>query len=146
MNKDEKNSDVRTILQKKGINITTQRLEMAEYLFQKNQHLTAEQIFQEVNQKFPSASRATVFNNLKTFVEKGLLRQLEIHSGTMLYDSNVTKHHHVIDENTGEIFDVEISQDLEDKIVSEIQQDFETKTGRVMKDSSVVITFHRSSN
>jgi len=51
-------------------------------------------------------SRATVYNTLHLFVEKGLLRQLSLAEGRLVYDPLIERHHHFIDEDTGEIRDV----------------------------------------
>lgn len=51
-------------------------------------------------------SRATVYNTLKLFAAKGLLRQLALAEGRLVFDSNVAKHHHFIDDETGRICDV----------------------------------------
>ena len=51
-------------------------------------------------------SRATVYNTLNLFVEKGLLRRYALPRGNVVFDPNVDKHHHFIDETTGAIHDI----------------------------------------
>ncbi len=51
-------------------------------------------------------SRATVYNTLRLFVAKGLLRQYQIAEGPTVYDANVERHHHLIDEDTGRVIDI----------------------------------------
>jgi Fe2+ or Zn2+ uptake regulation protein len=51
-------------------------------------------------------SRATVYNTLNLFVEKGLLRELVLAEGKSVFDPNVEAHHHFIDDRTGAIYDV----------------------------------------
>ena len=51
-------------------------------------------------------SRATVYNTLKLFVERGLLRQLVLTEGRLVFDANTDKRHHIIDESTGKIRDL----------------------------------------
>jgi Fur family iron response transcriptional regulator len=51
-------------------------------------------------------SRATVYNTLNLFVEKGLLRQLVLSEGSVVFDPNLERHHHFVDEATGRIEDV----------------------------------------
>lgn len=127
-------------LEEAGINVTVQRLQMANLLLSKDQHLTADQVFQLVNEHLPNASRATVFNNLKLFAEKGIVNLLELKSGITLYDSNVGNHHHAIDEETGEIFDLDLDSKLEEKVLSELQKDFLEKTGSRLEDCNLLIT------
>ncbi|MBM9502091.1 transcriptional repressor [Leptospira sp. 201903071] len=128
------------ILEDAGINVTVQRLQMANLLLSEPQHLTADQVFQLINEHFPSASRATIFNNLKLFAEKGIVNLLELKSGITLYDSNVKSHHHALDEETGEIFDLELDSKLQEKILSELKRDFEEKTGNSFENCNLLIT------
>ena len=51
-------------------------------------------------------SRATVYNTLHLFVEKGLLRELHLAPDSVLFDPNTDRHHHFIDEGTGRIYDI----------------------------------------
>jgi Fur family iron response transcriptional regulator len=51
-------------------------------------------------------SRATVYNTLNLFVEKGLLHEHVLAEGRLVYDPNTERHHHFIDEATGRIHDV----------------------------------------
>lgn len=51
-------------------------------------------------------SRATVYNTLNLFEEKGLLRRYALPNGGIVFDCNIENHHHFIDEDTGVIYDV----------------------------------------
>jgi len=59
-----------------------------------------------VKPAFPMVSRATVYNTLNLFVEKGLLRRFALIGGRVVFDPNVERHHHVIDEETGKVYDL----------------------------------------
>ncbi|EMO54379.1 peroxide-responsive transcriptional repressor PerRA [Leptospira noguchii] len=134
------------ILEDAGINVTVQRLQMANLLLSKPQHLTADQVFQLINEHIPNASRATIFNNLKLFAEKGIVNLLELKSGITLYDSNVIHHHHAIDEETGEIYDISLDFKLQEKVLSELKQDFKLKTGSSLENCNLSITLKGKKN
>jgi Fe2+ or Zn2+ uptake regulation protein len=51
-------------------------------------------------------SRATVYNTLNLFVEKGLLARHVLAPGRVVFDPNVQRHHHFIEDATGRIHDV----------------------------------------
>jgi Fe2+ or Zn2+ uptake regulation protein len=51
-------------------------------------------------------SRATVYNTLNLFVEKGLLRELVLAEGKVVFDPKLTPHHHFIDDETQGIVDI----------------------------------------
>jgi Fe2+ or Zn2+ uptake regulation protein len=127
-------------LESAGIRSTSQRLEMAHLLLSKPQHLTADEVFGLINSHFPHASRATIFNNLKLFVEKAVIGTLELKSGKMYYDSNLTHHHHALDETTGEIIDIDLDPDLEKQLQQNLKDDFLKKTGKELANASLVVT------
>lgn len=93
-----------------GIQPSAQRVAVAEYVLVTDQHPSADQVFSSVSENFPMISRATIYNTLNLFVEKGLLRVLHISAGKVVFDPVMTKHHHFIDEETGAIKDIEWKQ------------------------------------
>jgi Fe2+ or Zn2+ uptake regulation protein len=94
------------ILRSHGIQPSAQRLAVAAYVLDTEAHPSAEQVWGRVRERFPMISRATVYNTLNLFVEKGLLRQLALSEGKVVFDPKVEPHHHFIDEGTGRIHDV----------------------------------------
>jgi Fe2+ or Zn2+ uptake regulation protein len=93
-------------LESVGIRPSAQRAAIAQYVLATDEHPSADQVFARVRKRFPMVSRATVYNTLNTLVEKGLLRELVLAQGSVVFDPKVERHHHFIDESTGVIFDV----------------------------------------
>lgn len=98
--------DEATLLEEHGIKPSAQRVAVAEFVFHTDAHPSAEEVWNRVRERFPMVSRATVYNTLNLFVEKGLVQQLGFTSGRVVFDPNVKKHHHFIDDETGRIYDV----------------------------------------
>lgn len=98
--------DAVTALREKGIQPSAQRVAVAEYVLHTDEHPSADEVWARVQQGFPMISRATVYNTLNLFVEKGLVREHVLAEGRLVYDPNLTAHHHFIDEPSGRIFDV----------------------------------------
>ena len=90
-----------------NIKPTSQRLDIAEIMFCKDQHLSAEDIITILNNSDSSISRATVYNTLNLFADKGLVRRVVIDSSKIYYDSKTTPHSHYFNVDTGEISDFE---------------------------------------
>ena len=101
---------LRDLLTAHGINPTPQRLEIAAILLARPQHLSAEQVLQEVSGAGGRVSKATVYNTLGLFADKGLVRQVIVDSAKVFYDSNVRPHHHFYDVATGRLTDIDASQ------------------------------------
>ena len=62
-------SDILNLFEKHGILPTQQRIEVAEVLLVRPQHLSAEQIISRLIEQGSSVSKATVYNTLKLFGE-----------------------------------------------------------------------------
>jgi Fe2+ or Zn2+ uptake regulation protein len=93
-------------LRRHGIQPSAQRLVVAEYVLDTDAHPSADQVFARVKARVPMISRATVYNTLNVLVERGLLKQLILAEGRVVFDPNVAPHHHFVDDETGEIHDV----------------------------------------
>jgi Fur family transcriptional regulator, iron response regulator len=89
-----------------GIQPSAQRLAVADYVLSTEDHPSADQVLARVKSLVPMVSRATVYNTLNLFVGKGLLRQLVLAEGRVVFDPNLERHHHFIDEDTDEIEDI----------------------------------------
>ena len=93
-------------LENAGIQPSAQRVAVAEYVLATHEHPSADLVWKRVKEKFPWISRATVYNTLNLFVEKGLLQRLNIAEDSVVFDPVMETHHHFIDEKTGAIHDV----------------------------------------
>jgi Fe2+ or Zn2+ uptake regulation protein len=95
-----------TILQNHGIQPSVQRVAVADYVLQTVEHPSADLVWNRVKARVPYISRATVYNTLNLFVEKGLLRALTLAEDSVVFDPNVERHHHLVDEESGTIHDI----------------------------------------
>ena len=93
-------------LRSHGIQPSAQRVAIARYVLATAEHPSADQVWERVRGELPVVSRATVYNTLNLFVDKGLLRELVLAEGKVVFDPMVERHHHFIDEGTGRIHDV----------------------------------------
>jgi len=93
-------------LRRHGIAPTHQRTEIAHVLFTRNEHLSAEQILTLVNARDAETSKATVYNTLKLFLEKNMIRELVVDPARIVYDPNTEPHHHLYDVATGRLTDI----------------------------------------
>lgn len=101
---------VAQLLEAHGIAPTQQRVRVGELLFSRDQHLTADQIIEALRTGGARISKATVYNTLNLFAERGLLRQINIDSARACFDSNTRQHYHFHNVDTGELTDVGVPQ------------------------------------
>ncbi len=94
------------LLRERGVNPSAQRVAVARYVLHTDEHPSADQVFAKVRRRLPQISRATVYNTLHLMVEKGLLRELVLAPGRVVFDPKTEAHHHFIEEGSGRIHDV----------------------------------------
>lgn len=98
------------MLSERTISPTQQRVNIGMVLFNKDQHLSADQVLDLVNTKGNFASKATVYNTLGLFARKGLIREVIVDSTKVFYDSNTRPHHHFYNIDNGTLHDVDADQ------------------------------------
>lgn len=102
-------ADITDRLRAHGIAPTHQRVEIANVLFSRCEHLSADQILAMVNSRHSETSKATVYNTLKLFLEKGLVREVIVDPSKVFYDPNTRPHHHFYNMASGELTDIPAS-------------------------------------
>jgi len=95
-----------SILQHCGIQPTPQRIAVVDYILKTTAHPSADEVLENVRQGCPTLSRATVYNTLNLLVKKGLIKTQILKEGSVVFDPNIQRHHHFIDEDSGQIYDV----------------------------------------
>jgi Fur family peroxide stress response transcriptional regulator len=97
----------RDLAWQRGLAATHQRHVVYEAVVASHGHRSPEQIYAAVRKRVPSISLATVYNNLRLFVEHGLLREVSPHASTLLVDGNLEPHHHLVCSRCKSVQDIE---------------------------------------
>ena len=98
-------------LRNAGLRPTRQRLALAKLLFDGNdRHVTAEILHGEALDANVRVSLATVYNTLHQFNEAGLLREIIVDSGRSYFDTNISEHHHIFNEDSHQLMDIDVDQ------------------------------------
>lgn len=98
------------VLQEHGISPTAQRVEIAGILLSAAQHLSADQVLLRLGEYGAAVSKATVYNTLGLFAERGLVRQVIVDPTKVFYDSNIDAHHHFYNVDDGTLTDVDTTE------------------------------------
>ena len=102
--------EVRSRLERVGIQPSAQRVAVGTFVLDTCAHPSADEVYAAVAagaRASTTLSRATVYNTLHLFVALGLLQELVIAEGRVVYDPKTTPHHHFVDDDTGAIEDVD---------------------------------------
>ena len=94
------------VLAGSGLRSTPQRYAVMEFLMRSPVHATAEEVFEAVNRQDPRASRATIYNNLRSLVEARLVREVVADSRAARFEAHIEKHHHFICDQCGAVEDI----------------------------------------
>lgn len=89
-------SELRRLFHRHGLAATHQREIIYEAAMTPPGHASPEAIYGKVRRKIPGVSLATVYKNLRTFIDCGLLGQVSLHSGSLRVESNPEPHHHLV--------------------------------------------------
>lgn len=98
---------IAALLKSREVLPTAQRLDVGEIILSEPQHLSADQIQVRLRSQGSRISKATIYNTLNLFCEKGLLRTVKVDPTRQFYDSTTTDHHHFFNEDTGELVDID---------------------------------------
>ena len=95
-------------LRQLGLVPTAQRLAVLERLENVRSHPTAEEVYRVLRDRFPSISRATVYNSLDALKRAGAILKLTIARETAHYDGQVVPHPHFLCRECGTLYDVDL--------------------------------------
>lgn len=113
------------LLRAHDINPTHQRIEIAYALFSRQEHLSADQVMAIVNDRHAETSKATVYNTLNLFLEKGLIREVIVDPSKVFYDPNTGPHHHLYEVDSGRLTDIK-ADDVRIEGLPELPKGMET--------------------
>src|SRR5260370_263543 len=90
------NSDIRALCRQHSLAATHQRLVIYETVMSLHGHPSPELIYEGVRKKIPSISLATVYKNVRAFLDSGMLREVSFHHGSLRVEPNEHEHHHLV--------------------------------------------------
>ena len=70
-------------------------------------HLTAEQVFEQLRESYPSVVLATVYNNLNRLWEEDRIRKISVEGTPDRYD-RIVRHDHLVCRKCGRLLDVDL--------------------------------------
>jgi len=107
--------DMAEQLSRKGYRITPQRMMILASIENSNTHITAEDIYAQVIEKYPRVNISTVYRTLDLLKQLGLIYEIDLGEGKIGYHPEGKGHHHhlicrkcnsIIDINESALFSV----------------------------------------
>lgn len=90
-------------------------LEIVESSFS---HMTAEQVFEQLRETYPTVVLATVYNNLNRLCEENRIRKVPVEGMPDRYD-RIQRHDHLVCKKCGKLLDIDLGDltvQLEQKV------------------------------
>lgn len=114
------------ILKDKEITPSYTRIKIYDYLAKDKIHPTVDEIFIDLVKLFPTLSKTTVYNSLKLFIEKGLVRSVNLHDNKMRYELVRSSHGHFKCDTCSKIYDItmEVNINLPKELEGTIIDDY----------------------
>nr|WP_284700639.1 Fur family transcriptional regulator [Thermoanaerobacterium sp. R66] len=109
-------------MKQKGFKLTTQRRAILDVIIEnREKHLSSEEIYDLVKEKYPEIGLATVYRTLQLFDEMGIIYKLNFDDGRSryeLYHNEDHQHHHLICLKCGSVIEMEgdLLENLEEAI------------------------------
>ena len=85
---------IKKILQDRGIRPSHHRIKVLQYLARSDQHPTVEDIHRDLVPQIPTLTKATIYNALRLFVDKGLVSALNLSGDETRFDYKHQIHAH----------------------------------------------------
>ena len=99
-------SDFSATFQRSGLRLTHQRLEIFRTLLADREHPSAEKLYAQLRRKLPTISLDTVYRNLHTMEEHGLVQRVFTENSQARFEARREPHHHLLCRRCGLIMDV----------------------------------------
>lgn len=99
----------------KDLGLTKQREVVLQVIVDAEEHLTANEVFDNAKQLLPGISFATVYNSLRYLKDAGHIAEISFGNGASRFDSMTSRHDHAICTKCGRLVDMEI--ELPEEIV-----------------------------
>lgn len=87
-----------------------QRDAIRDFLLSRKDHPTADVVYMNVKESFPSISLGTVYRNLTLLAEIGDISRIRIGDGIDHFDATVTPHYHFICNECGSVIDLDMEE------------------------------------
>ncbi|WP_169763616.1 Fur family transcriptional regulator [Campylobacter mucosalis] len=124
-----------SLLKQFNLKVTPQRLSVLKVL-DKHMHPTIDELYEEIKKENPSISLATVYKNLNTLKDEGLVVEVNVVNQKPRYDIYEHPHIHVVCQTCGYVEDVM----YEDAELGVYQEKLEKKLGNIIDNLSVVVS------
>ena len=92
----------------KNFRYSRQREKVLKIIKESDFPITADLIYRKAKNTMPNISLGTVYRNLSTLIDQGLVKKIHFGSTFDRFEANIKPHYHLICESCGKILDFEM--------------------------------------
>jgi len=82
------------ILQEKGYRLTSQRVLVLKAIYHAENHISAEEIYEQLHERFPYIHKSTIYRTLELLSNLKLVTESNLGDGCVRYHAAIKGHHH----------------------------------------------------
>ena len=97
----------RQLCEDHGLAVTHQRQVLYEVMQQMPGHPSPDEVYLRLRKRIPSISLATVYKNIRLFLDSGILQEVSPHHGSLRVEMNRHAHHHLVCTRCKSISDID---------------------------------------
>ena len=95
-------------LHQRGLRMTPQRMMIVEAIENSTDHISAEEVYSHVVEKYPNVNISTVYRTLDLLEELGMVTKTDLGGGRVRYHpADKGHHHHLVCRECGTIIDLD---------------------------------------
>ncbi len=102
------NAQITKLLKDYDLKVTPQRMCIVEELMH-NGHLSIEELYEKIREKFPSLSLATVYKNIHAMMDKEFIKEVKIPNLKSKFELSKEDHAHIICKYCGKVEDINVN-------------------------------------
>lgn len=99
---------IKDLLENAGIKPSLHRLKILDYLFRNRNHPTVDTIYRDIHSEIPTLSKTTIYNTLKSLVEKNIVLAITIEDKEVRFDACTDNHAHLKCVSCNELYDIDL--------------------------------------
>jgi len=97
------------LVRERGGRVTTPRRAIVTALVDADNHVTADDLADAVQQAHPDVARSTVYRTLDTLTEMGVIDHAHLGHGPAIYHFTERTHHHLVCQNCGRVIELPLA-------------------------------------
>lgn len=118
------------LLKAKNLKATPQRMSILKAL-SKHEHPNIDELYEQIKEEYPAISLATVYKNLGTMIDEGLVIELALPNSKSKYDIYEYEHIHLVCNKCNSVYDLDYDKAYINDYQKKIQNNISSKISNI---------------